>query len=141
MGFEFRNMRPHQGLSVASDSGFQIITAGNNREFVDIAGKGALKNFQILVQAGTDSHKAWAEIYIDSTVIEPSMQMKAYFERGYSVYSMPVQLTEYGVDAACHQIYMWPSDLTFDKTLKLRVTNWSATDSISVSAAWLYYLT
>jgi len=139
MGMAVREVRPYQGGTVSSAVGFQAIGVGLHYDFVDISGVGALRFVAMMVNSGTDSHKALPEIIIDGVTIEPSESLQALAARGYNEYTLPIKLTLYAVDGSCHILFVYEPLLLFDASLKIRALNGSATDSISVLASWVYY--
>lgn len=139
MGYAFRDVRPYTGRTVSSDKEFQTINVGNYYDFVSITGHGALKWAAMMVNSGTDSHKMIPSITVDAIDIEPVESLQALNSRGYTTYTRPIQLIGYGVNGTCNMIYHFSPELIFDVSLRIRATNGSATDSISVLASWLYY--
>lgn len=139
MGLTARDVRVYQGRVLSSDSGFQAIALGGYYDFVDISNNGALRFVTVMVNAGTDSHKALPKITIDGVDVEPDSSIQALNARGYDKDTEPLKITAYAVDGLCHVTFTFIPVLLFEQSLRIRVTNGSATDAISVACTWVYY--
>lgn len=140
MGFEFRNVRPYQGRTISSATGYQAIAPGVTYTFLDIAGMGALRTVAIMVNSGLDSQKMLPWIEVDGVVVQPECQFKTYDDRGYDGTSLPFKLTLYNVDGINHGIFLFNPELIFDSSLKVKVKNWSVGTTNNVMASWIYCL-
>lgn len=138
MGFEFRNVRPYQGRTISSSTGYQAIAPGVTHTFLDIVGMGALRTVSIMVNSGLDSQKMLPWIEVDGVVVQPECQFKVYNDRGYNSNSLPFKLTLYNADGLNHGIFLFNPELIFDFSLKIKVKNWSAGTTNNVLATWIY---
>lgn len=140
MGLLFRDIRPYQGRTVSSENAVQTITLATTYDFLDITGQGALRTCHFFVAAANDSHKMWPKIKIDGVYIHPSGQIQGLSQRGYDANTTPLSVNKMLADGTCNMYYVFIPELTFDKSLLIEVTNWSAANSIQVTANWLYYI-
>lgn len=138
MGYVSRQVRIYHGTMVSSGTAFQSISIGNTHDFVNIAGRGALRYLAFLVNSGVDSHKMWPKITVDGVVVREHETLQALDSRGFDVHTLPLKLTKYAVDGLCHCLYAFNPELMFERTLKLSAMNGSATDAISVKGSWIY---
>lgn len=139
MGLLRKRFQPYQGQAISSFNLSQNIPLASDFDFVDILGRGAFRSAIFYVEAVNDSHKMWPHVIIDGVQIEPSGQCMAMDQRGWDAYFRPMAQPQYNADGKCTQYLIFEPELTFDKSLRIMVENWSAVNSINVTCYWIYH--
>lgn len=135
-----RDIRPYQGGAISSVSENYTIGISSSHTYLEIAGIGALRFAAFFITAKNDSHKMWPKIHIDGALMQPSGQFQALSQRGYDATTLPLAVTAMVADGLCNMYCTFTPELTFDKTLKIEVENWSAVNTVQCEASWAYYM-
>ncbi len=135
-----RDIRLRPGRAISSVSENYTVGIAGSHTFLDIAGMGGIRFAGFFITAKNDSHKMWAKIHIDGVLVEPNGQFLALSQRGYDANTTPLAISTMTEDGICNSIYVFVPELTFDKSLKIEVENWSAANTVQCMASWTYYV-